>query len=90
MIQCIYIYICPCRHIQQKQQSSQRTATSPLTLDFCEICRNLSEIHRILSEVEGKMQASFIWKMRVQVDHGHVQLKIMTNRDESSFCRLKL
>ena len=69
---------------------SQNTATSPLTLDFGDICRNLSEIHRILSEVEQKPQASSIWKMRMRVNHGRMQFKIVTNRDELFVLPLKI
>jgi len=54
------------------------------------MCRTLSEIHRILSEIEKKPQASSIWKMRLRVDHGHMQFKIVTNRDELSFLQLKI
>ena len=69
---------------------SQNTVTSPLTLDVGYICRNLLEIHRILSEIEKRPQASSIWKMRMRVDHGHMQFKIVTNRDELSFLPLKI
>jgi hypothetical protein len=39
---------------------------------------------------ENKPQASSIWKMRTRVDHGHMQFKIVTNRDELSFSPLKI
>ena len=57
-------------------------------LDFGDICRNLSEIHPILSEIQEKTAG--IWKMRMRVDHGHMQFKIVTNRDEISFLPLKI
>ena len=45
---------------------SSNTATSTLTLDFGDICRNLSEIHRILSEIDqgcsGKAQEDMFHK----------------------------
>jgi len=37
-----------------------------------------------------KPQASSICKMRMRVDHGHMQFKIVTNRDEISFLPLKI
>ena len=32
----------------------------------------------------------YIRKMRMRVDHGHMQFKIVTNRDELSFMPLKI
>ena len=80
---CLDIYIPedPCWHIDQKKQCGQNKAASPLTLNFGDICRNLSEIHRILSEIDEKLQESIICKPRMRVDDGHMQFKIVTNRD---------
>ena len=63
-------------------------ATSPSTLGFGDICRNLLEIHRCLLEIENKPQASSNWKMRIRVDHDHMQFKIFTTRC-ILFCHLK-
>ena len=89
---CLDIYIPedPCWHIDQKKQCGQNKAASPLTLNFGDICRYLSEIHRILSEIEETLQESMIWKARMRVMMAICNSKIVANRDASSFCHLKL
>lgn len=69
--------------LDQKQQCRKNTATS--TFDFGDICWNLSEIHWIVWEIDEKAQTSFVSNMRMRIDHGHMQAKILTNRDESFF-----
>ena len=48
----------------------KNTATS--TFDFGDICWNLSEIHWIVWEIDEKAQTSFVSKMRMRIDHGHM------------------
>jgi len=52
--------------------------------------KNPSEEHGQCVARKQNRQASSIWKMRMRVDHGHMQLKIVTNRDELSFSPLKI